>query len=174
MLSQSKNSKNLKIFAVLGLAAGALLIILSFISSGFGDRNKQLGQNLPRIGTDSDAYVRIQEEKITEILKRIEGVSAPFVMITLEASAEREYAVRQNIRESTRNGETVQRDISKDIVFHGDDKQPVLIKEIKPQIRGVAVIAGGISNAETQLRIMNLVSTALNVPTNRVYVISAD
>ena len=167
-------SKNMKTFVILGLAAGVLLIILSVISSGAGEQNARLmrEQNLSRI--DSSDYVRIQEEKITEIIERIEGVRNPFVMLTLETSSEHQYAVKQNIRESTRNGEITQRDVSKEIMFYGDDKQPILIREIKPVIRGVAVVAEGISNAETQLQILNLVSTVLNVPTNRVYVISAD
>lgn len=164
-------SKNIKIFAGLGLAAGVILIILSFVTSGAGERNK-VRENLSRI--DSDAYVRLQEAKIAEILGRIEGVSNPFVMITLETSSEHIYASKENIRESARNGEITQRDVSTDIIFYGDDKQPILIKEIKPRIKGVAVIAGGISSAEMQLRIINLVSTVLNLPTNRVYVISAD
>ena len=164
-------SKNMKIYAILGLAAGVFLIILSFVSSG--DRNKIPEKDFSRI--DSDAFVRKQEEKIREILERIDGVSDPFVMITLDTSSEHVYAVKQNIKESSsRNGESTQKEVSKDIIFHGDDRQPILIKEIEPKIKGVAVICRGISDAEIQLKIINLVSTVLNLPTNRVYVISAD
>ena len=166
-------SKKMKIFMILGLAAGAFLIILSLMAPREPPNRTPVREgSLSHI--DSDTFIRQQEEKITEILKRIDGVRDPFVMITLETSVENRYAQRQNIRESSRGGEITQRDISKDIIFYGDDKQPILIKEIMPRIRGVAVVGGGMSRAETQLQIINLVSTVLNVPTNRVYVISAD
>jgi stage III sporulation protein AG len=50
----------------------------------------------------------------------------------------------------------------------------VLVKEIKPKIKGVAVVCRGISGEDMQLKIINLVSTVLNLPANKVYVISAD
>jgi stage III sporulation protein AG len=170
-VNQNK-SKNIKIFAGLGLAAGVFLVLLSFISPGESN-NKPQEMNLSRI--DSETYVRNQEDKLKEILNRIEGVSDPFVMITLDSSSEQIFAVKENTKEnSSRNGETVQKEISTDIIFYGDDRSPILIKEIQPKIKGVAVICKGISNAEIQMRIINLVSTVLNLPTNRVYVISAD
>jgi len=163
-------NKNMKIFVILGLAAGALLIILSFTASG--GRNNASDENRVRI--DSRDFVREQEEKLKEILNRIDGVSEPFVMITLANSSQHIYAVRENIKENSRNGENLQREVSRDIIFHGDSEQPLLIKEIEPRIKGVAVICRGISSPDMQLKIINLVSTVLNLPTNRVYVISAD
>ena len=163
--------KNIMLFAVLGLAAGAFLIILSFVSPS--EKSKKQENNLSQI--DSGEYVRNQEEKICEILKRIEGVSEPFVMITIDSSSEHIYASKQNVKESSsKNGETTQKEVSKDIIFYGDNKQPILVKEIQPRIKGVAVICKGISDAEKRLKIINLVSTVLNLPTNKVYVISAD
>lgn len=162
-------SKNIKLFVILGLAAGAILILLSFTSPG--EKNKTQENDLSQI--DSDAYVRSQENKICEILKRIDGVTEPFVMITLDTSSEQIYASKQNVKES-QNGENTQKEVSKDLIFYGEDKKPILVKEIEPKIKGVAVICKGISNSEIQLKIINLVSTVLNLPTNRVYVISAD
>ena len=167
-------SKKMKTFIILGLAAGALLIILSLISPRDPPSRIPPTPEISLSRIDSDTFVREQEEKIVEILNRIDGVRDPFVMITLETSTENRYAQRENIRETSRGGDITQRDISTDIIFYGDDKQPILIKEIMPRIRGVAVVSEGISRAEVQLQIINLVSTVLNVPTNRVYVISAD
>ena len=67
--------------------------------------------------------------------------------------------------------------MQKDIVLYEDEKKsksPILVKEIQPKIKGVAVVCKGIGNAEMQLKIINLVSTAFNLPTNKVYVINAD
>ena len=165
---QSK-SKNLKIFAVLGLGAGVFLILLSFVSPGGNNKPREISLSY----IDSEAYVQEQEEKLRDILGRIDGVSDPFVMITLASSSEQVYALKENIKEN-KNGENMQKEVSRDIIFYGDNRQPILIKEIKPKIKGVAVIGKGVGDAEMQLKIINLVSTVLNLPTNRVYVISAD
>ena len=139
---KKKFPKNMKVFAALGLGAGVVLIILSFIAPGGG------GSEEPVSEFSSADFVKRQEAKISEMLSRIDGVSEPFVMITLADSGER--------------------------VYDTDGREPVLIKEIEPRIKGVAVICRGIANPEMQLKIINLVSTVLNLPTNRVYVISAD
>ena len=133
--------KNMKVFAALGLGAGVVLIILSFIAPGGGGEE-------PASGFGGADFVKRQEAKISEMLSRIDGVSDPFVMITLADSGER--------------------------VYDREGREPILIREIEPRIKGVAVICRGIANPEMQLKIINLVSTVLNLPTNRVYVISAD
>jgi stage III sporulation protein AG len=178
----SLTEKNKKILIALGLFAGVILIIVSFFMSGSNGGNKtnqsnmNAHNNLSR--TDTVAYVAEQEKKLCEILKRIDGVSEPFVMIVLESSSEYIYATKQSIKESSsKNGETTQKDVQKEIILYEDEKKaksPILVKEIKPKIKGVAVVCRGISGDDMRLKIINLVSTALNLPANRVYVTSAD
>ena len=161
---------------ILGLCAGVILIILSFFtgnnSNSSNSKNTMAKTDLSV--ADTESYLREQEKKICEILKRIDGVTDPFVMITLDTSSEYIYASKQSIKESSsKNGETTQKEVQKDIILYEDGKNskaPILVKEIQPKIKGVAVICKGIGNAETQLKIINLVSTVLNLPTNKVYV----
>ena len=171
--------KNRKILIGLGLFAGMILIILSFFTTGNNKsaaKNSIIKTDLSRIDTGS--YITEQEKKLCEMLKRINGVSEPFVMITTDSSSEYIYASKQSIKESgSKNGETTQREVHKDIILYENEnksKSPILVKEIQPKIKGVAVVCKGISNADMQLKIINLVSTVLNLPTDKVYVISAD
>jgi len=175
-----KKENNRKILIVLGLGAGIILIILNFFTPGSNSRTNQ-GSNsaeIDRAKTNTAVYVAEQEKKLCELLKRIEGVSDPFVMIVLDSSSEYIYASKQSIKESnSKNGETTQREVQSELILYEDEKKaksPVLIKEIKPKIKGVAVVCEGIGSADMQLKIINLVSTVLNLPTNKVYVISAD
>lgn len=179
MIDKTKlKEQNKKILIALGLFAGVVLIILSFFtpnnknSSG----NNSISNNLTSIDTES--YITEQERKLCEMLKRVDGVSEPFVMITLYSSSEYIYASKQSIKESSsKDGEIIQRDVQKDIVLYEDEKKaksPILVKEIQPKIKGVAVVCKGVGSADMQLKIINLVSTVLNLPTNKVYVISAD
>jgi len=178
---KAKN-KNKQMLIVAGLFGGVVLIILSFFTnSNSNGRNNSpnavsAAANLSRI--DTARYIAEHERKLSELLKRIEGVSDPFVMVTLESSSEYIYATKQSIKESvSRNGETTQRDVQRDIILYEDEKKsksPILVKEIKPKIKGVAIVCKGISSEDLRLKIINLVSTALNIPADRIYVIGAD
>jgi len=178
----TKNKPDKKIFIALGLIAGIVLIVLSFFTSNTGDNSKSSpsfsGVKSDLAKTDTSAYIAEQEKKLCEMLKRIDGVSDPFVMIVLDSSSEYIYATKQSIKESSsKDGGTLQKDVQRELVLYEDEKKaksPVLVKEIKPNIKGVAVVCRGIGSADMQLKVINLVSTVLDLPTNKVYVISAD
>jgi len=132
--------KNKKILIALGLFAGVILIILSFFTAGnngkTNNKNTEATNNLARINTET--YINNQEKKLCELLNRINGVSESFVMITLDSSSEYIYASKQSIKESSsKNGDTTQKDVQKDIVFYEDEKKtksPILVKEIQPKM----------------------------------------
>jgi stage III sporulation protein AG len=176
----NSKEKNKKMFIAIGLLGGAILIILSFFTAGNNNNNssgsKAVNYDLSR--TDTESYVSRQEKKLCEMLNKIEGVSESLVMITLESSSEYIYASKKSIKESvSKDGGVSQRDVQKDIILYEDEKKaksPILVKEIQPKIKGVAVVCKGIGGADMQLKIINLVATVLNLPTNKVYVISAD
>ena len=179
LIKIAAKEKNKKMLITVGLFAGVVLIILSFFTAGSNNKtsaNSGVKNDLTRIDTES--YIKDQERKLCEMLRRINGVSDPFVMITLDSSSEYIYASKQIIKESkSKDGEVIQRDVQKDIILYEDEKKsksPILVKEIQPKIKGVAVVYKSDGNADMQLKILNLVSTALNLPTNKVYVISAD
>ena len=179
LLKFAVKEKNKKILITLGLFAGIVLIISSFFSAG---NNKNTSGNLniksDLSKTDANYYINIQEKKLCEILKKINGVSEPFVMLALESSSEYIYASKQSVKESvSKNGEIIQRDVQKDIILYEDEKKsksPILVKEIQPKIKGVAIVCKITGGADLRLKIINLVSTVLNLPADKVYVISAD
>ena len=179
-------SRNNNLLIVLGLFAGIIFIVLSFLIPNKTDKNDSVKAvfdadtsiEFSRMSTDE--YIREQEKKLCEVLKRVKGISDPYVMITLDSSSEYIYAVKKNTKESSSvNGGnmTSNKETQSDIVLYSDvqkQESPLLITEIQPRIKGVAVVCKGLGNAEMQLKIINLVSTVLNLPTNRVYVISSD
>ena len=136
-----------KILIILGLLAGAALIILSFFTPANKNNsaNNNTKNDLTRIDTES--YIAGQEKKLCDMLNKINGVSDAYVMITLNSSSEYIYASKESIKESSsKDGDIIQRDVQKDIVLHQDENKaesPILIKEIQPKIKGVAVVCKG-------------------------------
>jgi len=186
ILSEIFKGKKNNLLITLGLCAGIIFIILSFIvpnksvkdSSNENNGGTDIKIEFSKMNTSD--YIKEQERKLCEVLKRVNGISEPYVMITLDSSSEYIYATKRSAKESSSvNGgnTTSHKESQSDIILYSDiqkQESPILVKEIQPKIKGVAVVCKGIKNAETELKIINLVSTVLNLPTNRVYVISSD
>lgn len=140
-------------FIALALAAGILLIVLS-------DRSKTSdGSGIVTAGGEEfsfDKYEEELEERLEEILSRMDGVSSVSVMVVLDRSYEEQLA--------------------------GDDGDYLLVRDqsgsqtgletarIAPTVRGVAVVCHGGENVEIRKEIIELLSSLLNLSTARIYV----
>ena len=190
IIAEILKGKKINLLIVLGLCAGIIFIVLSFFipnkpSSGKteinnSNVNEEKDITIEFLRTGTSEYIREQEYKLCEVLKRVRGISEPYVMITLDKSSEYIYATKKSSKEnnSVNGGNTTSnKESQSDIILYSDvqkQESPLLVTEIQPKIKGVAVVCKGMNSAEMQLRIINLVATVLNLPTNRVYVISSD
>ena len=168
--------KNGMVFLILGIGAGLLLIFLS----SFGKQADSIPAGNPareNIPTLSDAleYISRLEDRLAEIISGIGGVSDVRVLITAEGSSEFVYAARQSVKENesrTSNG-VISRESQEDLILARDagrGEHPIFVMENMPRIRGVAVVCKGGGSAEIKLEIISLVSAALGIPTNRIFV----
>jgi len=56
----------------------------------------------------------------------------------------------------------------------GGSSQPIVVKEINPEIKGVIVVAEGARNSKVKLKISEAVQTVLDVPAYRVTVLETN
>lgn len=141
-------------FICFGIIAGIILIIV-------GSINFQTAESDKIIEPEADySYTELLENKVRELIESIDGVTGVKVMLTLESGSEYVYA--QN-----RNGE-----IRDYVIINESDRSesPILVKEISPQIRGIAIVCVGGNNPNIQSQIINLLSTLFNLSSNRIYV----
>ena len=165
------------IFIAVGLCAGILLIVLSLFTGG-KDKGADGAASAPRngdraSGSGSD-YITRYEDRLAELIGHIGGISEVKVMITLESAGELVYARNEQIRES---GDTT--DYKSDIALYSDEKKseyPILITENEPKIKGAAIVCkrGSLNRADAELMILNLVSAALGLSSNRICVLASD
>ncbi len=122
------------------------------------------------------------EQKLKDILKKVEGVGDTDVMITYETGVENVPAYDTGRNESTTtendgDGGTrsiQQRDDTSSIVFEDDQNgvtSPVILKEIKPVVKGVLVVAEGAGDPTVQERIFASVQTLFDIPVHRIQVV---
>ena len=120
-----------------------------------------------------DDYESYIEDKLSEILSKLRGVGKVDVMVTLEDSTEKipasnitttrevsnELDSQGGTREVSREDETIQ------VVNTSNDV--VVLKEIKPSIKGVIVVAEGAENAVIMETLYEAVKTVLGGAGNK-------
>lgn len=144
---------------LLGLAAGILLFLFGSAENGKTETDKT--EDPAKEYTAADAYVALLERRVTELLERMDGVADVHVIITADSCAEVLYA--QN--GSYDNGTLTE----KEYVLADGDK-PIRIKLIYPRLRGIAVVCRGGSNPIQREKIVSLLSSLFDLPSNKVYV----
>ena len=115
-------------------------------------------------------------------MTQISGVGKVTVNITLESSSEYQFAVNQQVDKtlvteraqdgSTRTTDEIREDaqvVMKNMAQGKDE--PVIVKEIRPQVVGVMIVAEGANNPLTKEEISKAVQTLLNIPAHRVTVL---
>lgn len=126
-------------------------------------------------------YEHAYESAIRDIVQSIVGVGEAQVMVTIESTEERVVQTNtkdtqqmtnerdtngasRNVTEVTRSGEVVLYELS-------GNQTPIVVKIIKPKIRGVVVVARGAENLTVKQMVIEAVSRGLDVPPHRISVL---
>ena len=126
-------------------------------------------------------YEQQLEVRLKELLSHVDGVGEVEVMIVLKSSEEKVWRVDRNTsysstRETDSNGGT--RDIRSQEISEGTilsvqngSEEPLLEKELKPEISGVVVTATGGGSPAVQAEISAAVEALFDVPSHKIKVL---
>jgi stage III sporulation protein AG len=121
------------------------------------------------------------EAKLANLLSQVKGAGAVAVSITFEGGSTQEYA-RNTVRESrtiqerdtaggtrttTENKENDQVLLSRE---NGSDR-PVMVREIRPAVKGVLVIAEGAADSTVKASLTRAVEAGLGIPPYKITVL---
>lgn len=142
--------------------AGLLGILLIFLSEAFPNAQKK--------NKDSEktyvSYSNETEEKLADIISKVEGAGKTKVFLTIEESEEYVYA--QNISSDKKDNAQQNEDKEYVIVDGNGGKSGLLVKTVNPKIRGVAIVCEGGDDPAVQQRIYSCVSASLGISTARI------
>ena len=146
-----------------------ILIIAVVISAGlllvFAPQHNEVSETTKEF--DGDLYVAAVEKRLCDIISAISGTGEVRVMVTLESSPEQYY--QRDTKQRSSNSEASETFESEEtLVF--EERRPIPVKEIYPEIKGVAVVCVGASNPRIAEKIISLVACTMNVASNRIYV----
>ena len=165
-----KGGKGRKIIMAAGIIGIALIVLSEFWP-------KQTAKTAA--GTSADEYVQQTEQRLAEIVGSIEGAGECRVMVTLENGVEYVYAKEEKSNsdrvedtggDSTKLSQRDDTEHSIIVVDTDNGRQGLLVTEIQPTVKGVVVVCQGGDQPQVQERIVQAVTTALNISTQRVCV----
>lgn len=148
------------VLLIIGLAAGLIMIIAGSLPSPKGSEAAPV-----RSETDlTDSYVSTLENRLTLLLEAMDGISGVNVVITPESTVQTQYAVN-----SRYDGTSL---TVKEYVMSDEEGMPVVISLIYPKIRGVAVVCRGGSDPVNRAKVIELISSLLDINSSSVCVVS--
>ncbi|WP_027093770.1 stage III sporulation protein AG [Cohnella thermotolerans] len=185
---------------LIGLIGAALLLVASLLNvkavdpsrspdispPGDGDAPGQQQETFLTGGGDDskDPFLDIEsslESRLKQMLENIVGVGTVDVMVSVDSTEEtvvqlNEKETQQITNETDRNGATRHiTDINKEgqVVLYevSGGQSPIVVKKVKPKVRGVLIVAKGAENATVHRLIAEAVARGLDVPTHRISVV---
>ncbi|WP_150270752.1 stage III sporulation protein AG [Paenibacillus tepidiphilus] len=189
-----RRSQTFRWLIILGLLGVAIMLFNSFVNvkkidsenTGREPPVSESSQGVMQQGElmASDAFESIElalESRTKEILEKIVGVGTVDIMVTVESTEE--IVVTRNMNDSQQQSEetdasggkrhTTQYTRDGEIVTYSQsgDETPIITKRIKPQVRGVLVVAKGAENKVVRSLIEEAVEKGLNVPSYKISVV---
>ncbi|QUH20693.1 stage III sporulation protein AG [Alkaliphilus sp. B6464] len=166
----------------------AVAIIALIFSSDFLVKDSSAKNNIKE--TVGDTFVKqeevfkteeeIVEVRLKKILERIKGSGEVEVMVTFEMGSEiipasNTVETKDTTEEKDSNGgirTVTSQNLTENIVTTNDNtgNKPLVIKEIKPRVKGVIVVAEGADDIEVKMQLYDAVKTVLQVSGDRVQV----
>lgn len=154
------------------LFIGVLLIIMS--STLFKDRKtpqKEETNEIPSInsGISEDDYEKKLEDELEETLSLVEGVGKIKVMIKLSEGSESVYKNDTKKESYDDDGSVKSIDEEKTVFTNGGE--PVVLKEVKPKVEGVIVVAQGGDDVMVKKSLIDSIKALLGIEAHKIEIL---
>lgn len=178
-----------KNFILWGLVGGAVLLLFSTWQNTFTPQPnpvvKQVNQDkaVNNLDLARDEEEKRLEDELVNILTQIDGVGKVSVKVNLESGKQYQYAYNENkeknvVEEKDQQGGTRVTTAVKDgeemVVIQDSQsgsQKPVVMKELRPAVKGVMVVAQGAEDSLVKASLLEAVQTVLEVPAYKVVVL---
>lgn len=162
--------------------AGIVLILCSLPLSGQEQKSdKDVQTESPDPSSEFFVYEEQLEQKLEQLLSKMDGVGKTSVMVTVSQSSER--IVKENVSLQTEDSEETDsqggtryvkdKTENRTVIYTADqngNQVPYVVSEKMPVISGVAVVAEGGGDAVIQEQITALLESLLHLEANQISV----
>lgn len=126
-------------------------------------------------------YEDFYENSLRSILEQIVGVGKVTVMVNLDSTEEKVYQTNvqsgkqvteeKDTQGGTRTVDDTTQNTEMVTVSNGGGEAPIVVKTVKPKIRGVVVVANGVENMQVRAWIYDVIERSLDVPPHRISIV---
>ena len=189
---QGNNKRNIENLVFLVIILIITVVIINYVWSGDKSSNKKVtnsaGKQLATTNS-SQTFASSQnsstenislEEKLEDILSKIEGVGSVKVFINYSESSETVAMYNENSKTSTteetdKSGGTrkvEQTDSQKEVIYQEQNgtKTPIVQKTVEPKIEGAIITAKGAGDINVKTSIIQAVEAATGLATHKIQV----
>ena len=173
---KSQRARRLVIAAgIIGVALILLSELLPSQKAGDADTPRPAAST----ARTAEEYTDALEQRLVEVVRGIDGVGRCRVMVTLENGVEYVYASKEKAGRdySTQGDRLSQTDDSESsviLVQTENGYEGLLVTELQPTVKGVIVVCEGGGDATVRQRVIDAVSTGLNITSKRVCVVAGE
>ncbi len=162
------------------LAVVLVVVVVIIVFGNFSTSTNTINNSANILEYDSTYYVSSLdysaklEDKLQKVLSNIDGVGHVEVMITLDSSIELVLAESSKGQNSgSLVGDSYAVEVTSPIIIDkGDREEPLIIKEILPNVKGVLVVLSGDNSVTTRLNIIQAVQSLLDISASKIQVLS--
>ena len=155
-----------KLFPV-ALIIAALGAFLLLMPSLFTQKTEE--PDLVAQAAEADkVFVKQMESQLAAIVKSITGKAPVSVTVTLESGTQ--YVYHSDSSASSSPSQSSSQNKLVTVSSSSGEQQPILIRQILPQIMGAVIVCDGINASSFEYKITEAVKTALGIPSSRIFV----
>ncbi|SDX99630.1 stage III sporulation protein AG [Thermoactinomyces sp. DSM 45892] len=133
-------------------------------------------------GTIMQKYEAEYEQELANILSKVVGVSDVDVVVNLDSTEEEviQNETQQNVQTTTETDpkggtrSTQQNNTNNKTAMYrdGSGEKPLVVKRLKPRVRGVLVVARGVEDLQVKAIVLQAIQRVLDLPIHRIEVLS--
>lgn len=171
------NKKTPRVVVIIIIIAIIFLAFGNFDSSGKVKKaNNELSKLYDNLIT-TDEYISKTEQRLKEVLEKINGAGTVAIYISIDNGGEKKLASDRKIKEREgvdTNSTENEYETEENVVFsgHSSGQAPYITQEIFPKPCGVLVVASGANNEKVKLEIYEAVKAIFGLSANRIKVTS--
>lgn len=157
-------NKNSILFAILLLICGVVLMFSDKVLLGEKPDSTENNENTKQEISGNDT-----EKRLEDILSNVKGVGMVKVMIEYSEGPETVIAENHTKESNFLSGNNQTKEQYEAALSNNN---PIILKEIKPKVKGVVIVAQGGENVEIKDKLINAVMSLLDIDANKIEVLT--
>lgn len=163
MNEEIKKKHSGAVLAAIGIIVGIVMLLVGSFGGIGKSENANATDDAGSVELDAKAYEQELESKIRELCYGVKGVGRVSVMVSLKGGYKTVYAMDAQASSGGYRSEIVK-------VGSGSNQDGIITGYENPEISGVGIVCEGGDDARVRGEIVSLVSAALDISTNKIFV----